>query len=144
RDNLETSEVLHKHAELDFALDIDRLNFEQQTRRLLVEQQELLVSDLERQVNELTLLSPVTGIVGNLLVNQKTNVARNQPVLSVVDLTAFEVEVQIPEAYVGDLAIGMAAEVRTGTLPHNATLVAVSPEIVGNQVSGRLRFTDSA
>lgn len=143
RDNLETSEVLHKHAELDFALDIDRLEFEQQTRRLLVEQQQLLVSDLERQVNELTLLSPVTGIVGNLLVNQKTNVARNQPVLSVVDLTAFEVEIQIPEAYVADLAIGMAAEVRTGTVAHAATLVAVSPEIVGNQVSGRLRFTEA-
>ncbi|MDO8907835.1 MAG: HlyD family efflux transporter periplasmic adaptor subunit [Pseudohongiella sp.] len=144
RDNLETSEVLHKHAELDFALDIDRLNFEQQTRRLLVEQQQLLVSDLERQVNELTLISPVTGIVGNLLVSQKTNVARNQPVLSVVDLTAFEVEVQIPEAYVGDLAIGMAAEVRTGTIAHAATLVAVSPEIVSNQVSGRLRFSAAA
>lgn len=144
RDNLETSEVLHKHAELDFALDIDRLEFEQQTRRLLVEQQELLVSDLERQVDELTLVSPVTGIVGNLLVNQKTNVARNQPVLSVVDLTAFEVEIQVPEAYVADLAIGMAAEVRTGTISHAATLVAVSPEIVGNQVSGRLRFSAAA
>lgn len=144
RDNLETSEVLHKHAEADFALDIDRLAFEQQTRHLLVEQQQLLVSDLERQVSELTLLSPVTGIVGNLLVNQKTNVARNQPVLSVVDLTAFEVEIQIPEAYVADLAIGMTAEVRTGTLAHNATLVAVSPEIVGNQVSGRVRFSQAA
>lgn len=144
RDNLETSQVLHKHAELDFALDIDRLEFEQQTRRLLVEQQQLLVSDLERQVDELTLLSPVTGIVGNLLVNQKTNVARNQPVLSVVDLTAFEVEIQVPEAYVGDLAIGMTAEVRTGTISHAATLVAVSPEIVANQVSGRLRFSDAA
>ena len=144
RDNLETTEVLFKHAEADFELDINRLAFEQQTRQLLVEQQQLLVTDLERQVNELTLLSPVTGIVGNLLVNQKTNVARNQPVLSVVDLTAFEVEVQIPEAYVGDLAIGMAAEVRSGTTIHAATLVAVSPEIVGNQVNGRLRFNDAA
>jgi HlyD family secretion protein len=144
RDNLETSEVLHKHAELDFALDIDRLEFEQQTRRLLVEQQELLVSEVERQVNELTLLSPVTGIVGNLLVNQKTNVARNQPVLSVVDLTAFEVEIQVPEAYVADLAIGMDAEVITGTIAHAATLVAVSPEIVSNQVSARLRFSTAA
>jgi len=141
KDNLETSEILHKHAELDFALDIDRLEFEQQTRRLLVEQQELLVSDLERQVDELTLLSPVTGIVGNLLVNQKTNVARNQPVLSVVDLTVFEVEINVPEAYVADLAIGMDAEVRTGIIAHEATLVAISPEIVANQVSGRLRFS---
>lgn len=144
RDNLETSEVQHKHAELDFALDNERLQFEQQTRQLAVEQQQLLVADLGRQVDELTLRSPVTGIVGNLLVNQKTSVTRNQPVLSVVDLTAFEVEIQIPEAYVADLALGMSAEVRNGSELYQATLVAVSPEIVDNQVNGRLRFSDLA
>lgn len=144
RDNLETSEVQHKHAELDFALDNERLQFEQQTRQLAVEQQQLLVADLSRQVDELTLRSPVTGIVGNLLVNQKTSVTRNQPVLSVVDLTAFEVEIQIPEAYVADLALGMSAEVRNGSELYQATLVAVSPEIVDNQVNGRLRFSDLA
>ncbi len=144
RDNLENSEVQHKHAELDFALDNERLQFEQQTRQLAVEQQQLLVADLGRQVDELTLRSPVTGIVGNLLVNQKTSVTRNQPVLSVVDLTAFEVEIQIPEAYVADLALGMSAEVRNGSELYQATLVAVSPEIVDNQVNGRLRFSDLA
>lgn len=144
RDNLETTEVQHRHAELDFALDTERLQFEQQTRQLAVEQQQLLVADLSRQVDELTLRSPVTGIVGNLLVNQKTSVTRNQPVLSVVDLTAFEVEIQIPEAYVSDLALGMSAEVRNGSELYQATLVAVSPEIVDNQVSGRLRFADAA
>lgn len=144
RDNLETTEVQHRHAQLDFALDHERLQFEQQTRQLAVEQQQLLVTDLSRQVDELTLRSPVTGMVGNLLVNQKTSVTRNQPVLSVVDLTAFEVEIQIPEAYVADLALGMSAEVRSGSDLYQATLVAVSPEIVDNQVSGRLRFTHQA
>jgi HlyD family secretion protein len=62
----------------------------------------------------------------------------------VVDLTAFEVEIQIPEAYVADLALGMSAEVRNGSELYQATLVAVSPEIVDNQVNGRLRFSDLA
>ncbi|MCB1665052.1 MAG: HlyD family efflux transporter periplasmic adaptor subunit [Pseudomonadales bacterium] len=144
RDSLETAEVLHHHADLDAGLVVERLDFELQTRRLAVEQQTLLVEDLNRQVEELTLRSPVNGIVGNLLTEQKTNVARNQPVLSVVDLTAFEVEVQVPETYVNDLAIGMVAEVRTGTDLYPATLVAVSPEIIGNQVTGRLRFNRPA
>ncbi|MCB1669964.1 MAG: efflux RND transporter periplasmic adaptor subunit [Gammaproteobacteria bacterium] len=140
RDDLETAQLMHKHALLDRDLDDERLEFELQTRQLAVEQQQLLVEDLTRQVNELVISSPVSGIVGNLLVDQKTSVSRNQPVLSVVDLSAFEVEIQVPESYADDLALGMQAEVRTGNGVHQATLVAVSPEIVDNQVTGRVRF----
>ncbi|MBC52981.1 MAG: efflux transporter periplasmic adaptor subunit [Gammaproteobacteria bacterium] len=142
RDNLETAQVMHKHAALDTELDNERLEFELQTRQLAVEQQALLVSDLTRQVDELSIVSPASGIVGNLLVDQKTSVTRNQAVLSVVDLSAFEIEVQVPENYVSDLALGMLAEVRAGSQLQRATLVAVSPEIVDNQVSARLRFDE--
>ena len=142
QDDLQTAELLHKHSLLDTELDAERLEFELQTRQLSVEQQQLLVNDLRRQVGELIIASPVNGIVGNLAVDQKTNVTRNQPVLSVVDLTAFEVEVQISESYADDLAIGMQAEVRAGSQTFDSTLVAVSPEIISNQVTGRIRFND--
>jgi len=140
RDNLVTAKLLYKHATLDTELDNERLEFELQTRRLTVEQQRLLVEDLQRQVDELIVMSPVSGIVGNLVVTQKSNVARNAPILSVVDLSAFEVEVQVSESYADDLAIGMQAEILAGGNSFAATLVAVSPEILDNQVSGRLRF----
>lgn len=143
RDNLETAEVLHRHAVLDADLDNNRLDFEIRTRQLAVEQQQMTVSELERQADALNLRSPVNGIVGNLLVDQKTNVSRNQPVMSVVDLSAFEIEILVPESYVNDLAIGMSAEVRNGSASHAATLVAVSPEIIDNQVTGRLRFSEA-
>lgn len=140
QDDLQTAQLLHKHATLDTELDNERLDFELRTRELSVDQQELLVADLQRQVKELQVLSPVSGIVGNLVVNQKTNVAENQAILSVVDLSAFEVEVQVSESYADDLAIGMQAEVRAGSEVYPATLVAVSPEIISNQVTGRVRF----
>ncbi len=57
-----------------------------------------------------------------------------------MDLTAFEVEVQISESYADDLAIGMQAEIRAGSETFESTLVAVSPEIISNQVTGRVRF----
>jgi HlyD family secretion protein len=144
KDDLDTAELLHKHSLMDKDLDEERLEFELQTRQLAIEQQELLVADLKRQVEELVIKSPVSGIVGNLLVNQKTNVARNQAVLSVVDLSAFEVEIQIPESYADDLAIGMQAQVRAGADVHQSTLVAVSPEIIDNQVTGRVRFNSAS
>ncbi len=143
QDDLLTAELLHKHSLLDTELDSERLEFELQTRQLDLEQQQLAVAELERQVDELTILSPVSGIVGNLAVEQKTNVAKNQAVLSVVDLSAFEVEVQVSESYADDLAIGMQAEIRAGTNLYAATLVAVSPEIINNQVTSRLRFNGS-
>lgn len=140
QDDLLTAELLHKHSLLDTELDGERLAFELQTSQLNLQQQRLTVDELERQVDGLKLVSPVSGIVGNLSVDQKTNVAKNQAVLSVVDLSAFEVEVQISESYADDLAIGMHAEIRTGADAYDATLVAVSPEIINNQVTGRIRF----
>jgi HlyD family secretion protein len=123
-------------------LDRERLAFELRTMQLDVIRQTLLVDDLKRQVDELMIRSPVTGIVGNLQVDQKEAVSRNQPVMAVVDLTAFEVEANVPESYADDLGLGMQAEIRIGTRAAPAQLVAVSPEIVDNQVTTRLRFTD--
>ena len=142
QDELESAEYAHRHAVADAQLDNERLAFEQRTKQLEVEQQALLVKEARRRVVDLTLLSPVTGVVGNLLVDQKTNVARNQPVLSVVDLSKFEVEAQIPESYADDLAIGMQAQILLSQATYAALLVSVSPEIIDNQVTARLRFDD--
>lgn len=141
RDNVNSAEVAHEHAMRDLELDTERLNFELRTRELQVQRQALLVADLERQVADLTMRSPVTGIVGNLQVDQKAALARNQPVMTVVDLTAFEVEADVPESYADDLGLGMPAEVRVGNEVYQAEVVSVSPEILNNQVTTRLRFS---
>ena len=60
--------------------------------------------------------------------------------LAVVDLSRFEVEAQVPESYADDLAVGMGAAVRVASSTSDATLVAISPEIIDNQVTVRLRF----
>lgn len=143
QDDLLTAQLLHKHSLLDTELDSERLEFELRTRQLDFEQQQLIVAELSRQVDQLSIASPVSGIVGNLSVDQKTNVAKNQAVLSVVDLSAFEVEVQVSESYADDLAIGMQAEIRAGTNTYDATLIAVSPEIISNQVTSRIRFNEA-
>ncbi|WP_100642970.1 efflux RND transporter periplasmic adaptor subunit [Alteromonas facilis] len=141
KDDLQNAQLVHQHAVQDAELNAESLAFEIRSRELKVDRQRLLVSDLERQVNELTITSPVNGIVGNLAVEQKNQVADNQVLLSVVDLTEFELEVDIPESYADDLAIGMPAEVAINGESHPAQLVTISPEIENNQVTGRVRFT---
>jgi len=139
-DDLETAKLAHEHAVADAQLDNERLEFELKTRELQLSRQSLLVKDLKRRVDELDMRSPVSGIVGNLLVDQKAAVSRNQVVMSVVDLSAFEVEAQVPESYADDLGIGMDAEVLVGNQRYPAVLVSVSPEIIQNQVTTRIRF----
>jgi HlyD family secretion protein len=101
----------------------------------------LVVQDLERRVAELSLKSPVNGIVGTLAVAERASVAQNAPLITVVDLTAFEIEFQVPESYADDLGLGMDAEVSYGTKKYAAKVSAVSPEVRSGQVTGRLRFS---
>ncbi|MEP0354893.1 HlyD family efflux transporter periplasmic adaptor subunit [Paraglaciecola sp.] len=143
QDELENAKLVYKHSVKDAELNLESLAFEVKAKKLFVERQTLLVEDLSRKVAELTLRSPVDGLVGNLSVEQKNQVAKNQAILSVVDLSEFELEVDIPESYADDLAIGMTAEVTLNGETHLAKLVTISPEIENNQVSGRVRFIAS-
>ncbi|MGH8168704.1 MAG: efflux RND transporter periplasmic adaptor subunit, partial [Woeseiaceae bacterium] len=140
QDDLQNAELAHQHAIADADLFDERLAFELRASELAVERQRLLVADLQRQVDALAIRSPVNGIVGDLLVEQKAAVAKDTPVMAVVDLTRFEIDAQIPESYADDLAIGMVAEIMLGSTTYAGKLVAVSPEIVSNQVSSRIRF----
>jgi HlyD family secretion protein len=70
----------------------------------------------------------------------RTVVPANAPLMTLVDLTQLEVEVEIPETYVADLGIGMKAEVTAGEIRATGKLVAISPEVVRNQVLARVRF----
>jgi HlyD family secretion protein len=141
QDDLRNAELAHEHAVADADLFDERLAFELRASEFDVDRQGLFVEDLRRQVDALSITSPVSGIVGDLLVDQKAAVARDMPVMAVVDLTRFEVDAQIPESYADDLAIGMTAEVLVGGDRFPGQLVAVSPEIVGNQVASRVRFS---
>lgn len=140
QDDLRNAELAYQHAVADADLFDERLAFELRASELGVERQQLLVADLQRRVDALAIRSPVDGIVGDLLVAQKAAVAKDTPVMAVVDLTRFEIDAQIPESYADDLAIGMAAEILVGGERYPGQLIAVSPEIVDNQVSSRIRF----
>jgi HlyD family secretion protein len=140
QDDLRNAELSHTHAVTDAKLFKERLTFELRASELSLQRQQLLVDELQRQVDALAIPSPVSGMVGDLLVVQKAAVSRDMPVMSVVDLTRFEVDAQIPESYADDLALGMQAEIMIGSSAYAGTLSAVSPEIVNNQVSSRIQF----
>ena len=139
-DDLTTARLTHEHAIENAALEKESLEFELRTGRLERDRQRLLVQDLKRRVDELTFRSPVDGMVGTLAVNQKGTVAENGTLLTVVDLSAFEVEFQMPESYADDISIGMSADAAYGGKTYRAKVTSISPEVRQNQVTGRMRF----
>src|SRR5581483_642471 len=142
KDALAKAELDVDHAEQDAKLLAETLAFELKTKRLALERQKLLVADLKRQVDELKVRSPVAGQVGQLLVQQRANVAANAGLLTVVDLSALELELNVPEVFAHDLAIGMPAEITDGAQKYKGELSAVSPEVVNGEVVARVRFAD--
>jgi HlyD family secretion protein len=144
QDDLQNAELAHRHAVADANLFNERLAFELRASELELGRQELLVENLERQVDDLAIKSPVSGIVGDLLVSQKAAVSADTPVMAVVDLSRFEIDAKIPESYADDLLVGMQAEILIGGNRYAGELVAVSPEIVSNQVNSRVRFSNTA
>ncbi|MDJ0698659.1 MAG: efflux RND transporter periplasmic adaptor subunit [Woeseiaceae bacterium] len=140
QDDLRNAELAFDHARADADLHDERLSFELRASEFELSTQELVVEDLRRQVYELSIKSPVDGIVGDLLVDQKAAVSRDTPVMAVVDLSRYEIDVMIPESYADDLAIGMEAEISVAGQKFEGQLVAVSPEVINNQVASRVRF----
>lgn len=140
QDTLKKADLGLSSARNEFGLLGEGAGLDLRNKRLLADRQRAVVTELQRQVDALTLRAPFAGQVGQVMVAQRQNVAINAPVLSVVDLSVFEVEIKVPESFARDLAIGMPAQVTgsTGTLA--AQISAVSPEVVNGEVTGRLRF----
>ncbi|HET6565969.1 MAG TPA: HlyD family efflux transporter periplasmic adaptor subunit [Xanthomonadales bacterium] len=141
RDELSRAEVEHKHAVDDARLQSESLQFETQTRQLAVDRQNLVVDEFNRRVEQLAIRSPVNGIVGNIVVTQKALVEQNAALITVVDLTAFEVEVMVPESYADDLGIGLGGTIRYNNQDWRGELISMSPEVNNNEVAGRIRFS---
>jgi HlyD family secretion protein len=109
-DALKKAEIALGHARVEAGLQNKELVFDLGTRKQSLDRQREVVRELERQVAAFELTSPVDGLVGPLLVAQRATVATNTPIVTVVDLGAFELEIRVPDSFARDLAIGMTAE----------------------------------
>ncbi|MGB3460727.1 efflux RND transporter periplasmic adaptor subunit [Rhodanobacter lindaniclasticus] len=140
KDTLDKASISLEHAHSDLGMDNASLNFDIQSKKLAHDRQLLLVADLKRQVDDLNVKSPVDGQVGQLFIAEKATVAKDAQLLSVVDLSALQVEMQVPESFARDLGIGMTGEISGNGHTWKGIVSAISPEVVNGQVAARLRF----
>jgi HlyD family secretion protein len=141
RDELKKADLGLASAQKDFALQSQGAGLDARNKKLLAERQRAVVAEAQRQVDALTIRAPFDGQVGQVQVPQGTSVIANGPVLSVVDLSKFEVEIKVPESFARELGIGMPAQLTSGVgEPYPGEISAVSPEVVNGEVVARIRF----
>jgi len=142
QDNLETAKLNYTHAVETAGLEKDSLQLELRSQRAQRDAQALLVARLKERVDALTLKSPVAGIVATLSQIERAQVPENAPLVTVVDLSALEVEFQVAESYANEIRPGMSAEVTLDGRKLVGTVAGISPDVRNSQVTGRVRFTE--
>ncbi len=139
-DARESAKLAYDHAIETTGLEQESLDLDLRAKRLERERQGYVVSNLKRRVDELSVRSPVDGMVANLAAAEKASVAENAPLLTVVDLTAFEVEFQVADVYARDIKAGMESEISLDGREYKGLVTAISPEVRSGQVTGRVKF----
>jgi HlyD family secretion protein len=140
RDALQSAEIRARHASQAAGLEGDDVALALKTKVNELERQRLSMANAQRRVDELTVRAPVDGFIGTLNVQNRMVVAANAPLMTLVDLSKLEVELEVPETYVSDLGLGMNAEITLPSGTATGKLSALSPEVVKNQVLARVRF----
>jgi HlyD family secretion protein len=140
QDSLEKAQFAFEQAKMNYESQPRQNHFDIDSKKALFDRQQYLVADLKRQVDGLNVRSPVDGQVGQVQVADRASVAKDAPLLTVVDLSALEVEIKVTESLARDLRPGMSADLEGGGRHWQGVVSGVSPEVVGGQVTARLRF----
>lgn len=142
-DDLEVTRLELTHARENAKLDRETMQFESRTKELALHRQQLIVQDLERKVGRLEVVSPVDGLVSRVEVRDKDTVQPNQALISVVDLSRFEVEVLVPENYGDEIGIGTSAMVLFEGVEYSGDVKSLSPEVENSQFKGIVEFSQN-
>ena len=140
QDSVHIAEMELAQATRELDLSRETTSFEIQTREQQVISQESRASDLGKRVDDLTIRAPFDGMVASVAVQDRDAVAPNQAVLTVVNLSSLELEIALPEEYAGETAIDTPATISFNGHEYQGKVLAVSPEVIGNQVAATVAF----
>jgi HlyD family secretion protein len=130
KDALNSAGIRAKHATQAASLEGDDVALAIRTKTNEMERARLSMANAQRRVDELTVRAPVDGFIGTLNVQNRMVVAANAPLMTLVDLSRLEVELEVPETYVSDMGLGMTAEI---TLPSGTATGKLVGAVAGSR-----------
>jgi HlyD family secretion protein len=137
QDDVHVAELELAQAQREIGLNHETVDFDVRSRKLQVDRQQSATDELQKRFEDLTVRAPFDGMVAAITANEHDAVGTNQPILTIVNLSSLELEITVPEEYAGDVRIGTPLMIGYGSGEHAAHITAVSPEIVGNQITAR-------
>jgi len=137
QDELHLAELQVQQAGREITLNGESSSFNVKARVLQVERQQSVAAELQKRFDDLTIRAPFDGLIAALPVNDRDSVTANAAVVSIVNLSSLELELLIPEEYAADTKIGTPVSITYGAEEQPGHITAVSPEVVGNQVTAR-------
>ncbi len=139
-DDVAKTRIGVNHASSDARLQNASVILDTRNKKALADRQRAVVGEMQRQVDALRVVAPFDGQVGQVFVSQHQNVQNNAAILSIVDLTQFEVEIKVPESQARELSTGLPAQLSGNNRTTTGTISAISPEVVNSEVGVRVRF----
>ena len=140
RDDVTVRTLEFGKAERRKALEREMQAFEIEDSGQRLERQRLMVADLQRRVDALVVRAPVAGLVSRIHVEDSQAVARNAALVTVVDLSALEVEIAVAENLADEVTPGTPSVITVGAETFDGSVVGISPEVEGSRVKGRVAF----
>jgi len=137
QDDVHVAELEVAQAQREIGLNHETVDFDVRSRKLQVDRQQSATDETQKRYEDLTIRAPFDGMVAAVTVNDQSSVVANQAILTVINLSSLELEITIPEEYAGDVKIGTPLMIGYASGEHAAHITAVSPEIVGNQITAR-------
>jgi HlyD family secretion protein len=139
-DAVKAAQIRSKHANSDAGLEIQSTRYELDSSLQQLARQRAIVNELQRRVDELNLRAPINGLIGSVAVTDRAKVAENASLITVVDLSQLEVELEVPEIYADDLGLDMLTEVNIGAIKTQGRITSIAPEVINRQVLARVRL----
>lgn len=139
-DSFSIARLNFEHARENAGLERRRILLDLRTRQLVRNSQALLVAGLKQRIDELTVRSPVNGMVAELGQPDQTHVAKSAPLITVVDLSALAIQFQVAESLAGGINPGLPADITLDGQTVKGVVTAVSPDVQDGWVTGRARF----
>jgi HlyD family secretion protein len=140
QDDVRIAAMELEQAKNEIGLSRETNGFELATRQQQVLRYESVTGELQKRVDDLTIRAPFDGMVASVAVQDSDAVAPNQPVLTIVNLSSLELEIQLPEEYANETAIGTPAVITFLGRDYPGKVTAVSPEVINSQVVATVAF----
>jgi len=129
-----------EHAKQNAGLERARIMLELRTRQLARNAQSLLVDGLRQRLDELTVRSPVDGMVADLAQPDQSHVASSMPLVTVIDLSALAIEFQVAESFANGIKPGLPVDITLDGQTVHGQVTEVSPDVRDGWVTGRAKF----